>query len=176
MNVENRPAPRAVFVVGILAQPDRDVARPLQLMDDQFGPRYLDAEPYDFDFTDYYHEEHGAPLSRRWSVYESLFDPEQLPSRKRTAMSIEDRFTDGDENRYFNVDVGYVTGSSFVLASRKNHSHRIYLGQGIYGEVTLRYEQGEWREGPHTYPEFSSPGQVEWLDDAREWWLSQDTE
>ena len=47
-----------------------------------------------------------------------------------------------------------MTLATFVLATTKDHGHRIYLGQGIYGEVTLTYRQHDWRPWPWTYPDY----------------------
>ena len=43
-----------------------------------------------------------------------------------------------------------------MLASTKDHAHRLYLGQGVYGEVTLTYQQGCFRPWPWTYPDYGS--------------------
>jgi hypothetical protein len=162
---------RVVYVTGVITKPSRSKEPLMDGLEDEFGRRLFDASPYDFDFTDYYHEEHGSPLVRTWHVFEELEDPGALRERKRWVMALEDRFRDEAGDRPFNVDVGYVSGSTFVLASRKNHSHRIALGGGIYAEATLRYEDGAWRESPNPYPEFTDEKQHQWLDRAREYWL-----
>jgi hypothetical protein len=41
-----------------------------------------------------------------------------------------------------------------VLASCKDYSHRLYLGDGVYGELTLIFEHGAWRAMPWTYPDY----------------------
>jgi hypothetical protein len=43
----------------------------------------------------------------------------------------------------------------FVLATGKNFSHRIYLGQGIYADLTLIYRHGEFQALPWTYPDYA---------------------
>ena len=48
-----------------------------------------------------------------------------------------------------------------VLATTKDYSHRIYLGQGIYGEVTLRYRNGGFHPWEWTYPDYASPRYLE---------------
>jgi hypothetical protein len=53
-----------------------------------------------------------------------------------------------------NLDPGYLTAAKLVLASTKDHAHRLYLGQGIYGEVTLSYRQGHWQHREWTYPDY----------------------
>ncbi|MEF9438066.1 MAG: DUF4416 family protein, partial [Candidatus Mariimomonas ferrooxydans] len=41
-----------------------------------------------------------------------------------------------------------------VLVSAKDFSHRVYLGNGIYGEVTLVYSGNAYQILPYTYPDF----------------------
>lgn len=40
------------------------------------------------------------------------------------------------------------------FATSKNFSHRVYLGEGIYGEVTLLYRTTGWELLPWTYPDY----------------------
>ena len=58
------------------------------------------------------------------------------------------------ESRPLNLDPGYITLAKLVLASTKDHSHRIYLGQGIYAEITLDLSRGGWQPSEWTYPDY----------------------
>ena len=58
--------------------------------------------------------------------------------------------------RTVNIDPGYLTPARVVLASTKDFGHRLYLGRGIYGEVTLMYQKKEFRPLPWTYPDYRS--------------------
>jgi len=60
-----------------------------------------------------------------------------------------------------------MTLAKFVLATTKDHSHRIYLGQGIYAEVTLTYRDRDWRPWPWTYPDYRSEAYHRILHDIR---------
>ena len=53
-----------------------------------------------------------------------------------------------------NVDPGYVAPSRLVLATTKDYSHRIYIGNGIYAEVTLIFRKGTWTPLDWTYPDY----------------------
>jgi len=55
-----------------------------------------------------------------------------------------------------------------VLATTKNYSHRLYLGKGIYAEVTLKYEDGRYKPLPWTYPDYRSEEYMEFFDSIRE--------
>jgi hypothetical protein len=58
--------------------------------------------------------------------------------------------------RQVNIDPGYVSLAKVVLASTKDFSHRIYVGNGIYEEVTLHYQRASDRfePWPWTYPDY----------------------
>jgi hypothetical protein len=51
-------------------------------------------------------------------------------------------FSSGGRRRV-NIDPGYLTNAKVVLATTKDYGHRIYLADGIYVEVTLRYNAKE---------------------------------
>lgn len=107
-----------------------------------------------FDWTDYYEPEMGPGLWRRLAAFRDLIDPGQLaPIKRRTAM-IEAEFTE-QGRRQVNLDPGYVTLERLVLATGKNFVHRIYLGQGVYADLTLIFERGQWRSLPWTYPDYA---------------------
>ena len=50
----------------------------------------------------------------------------------------------------------YITESKLVLASMKDFSHRIYLANGVYAEITLQYHHGCWEPLPWTFPDYGS--------------------
>jgi hypothetical protein len=120
-----------------------------------FGPVDFESELLPFDHTDYYTPEFGPNLRRQFVAFEHLVDPGDLPSIKRRTNEIECSLALG-ERRRINIDPGYVSLVKLVLASTKNHAHRLYLGQGIFGEGTLSYQGGRFRPWPWTYPDYGS--------------------
>ena len=111
--------------------------------------------PLLFAHTDYYAHEFGPRLLRRFLAFERLIDPGDLAAIKRATNEIEARWSEGGRRRV-NLDPGYLTQAKLVLATTKNQAHRIYLGQGIYAEVTLIYRDGAWRPLPWTYLDYAS--------------------
>ena len=53
-----------------------------------------------------------------------------------------------------NLDPGYITPAKLVLASTKDHAHRLYLADGIYAEVTLAFRGKQWQPLEWTYPDY----------------------
>ena len=124
----------------------------------EFGPVDLRSDVWPFDATDYYAAEMGTPLLRRMFGFERLVDPGELAAIKRRTNALEaalSRELADAPPRPVNLDPGYVTLSKLVLATTKNYSHRIYIGQGIYAESTLHYENGRWTAWPWTYPDYA---------------------
>jgi len=72
-----------------------------------------------------------------------------------------------------NIDPGYVAGPKFVLLTGKDYSHRLYLGEGIYGEVTLMVRQGRFAPLPWTYPDYASQPLLGILESLRKRYLWQ---
>jgi hypothetical protein len=120
-----------------------------------FGRIDFESELLPFDHTDYYTSEFGSGLQRQIVTFQRLVDPGALPTIKRQTNDLEWALARGEQRRV-NIDPGYVSLGKLVLASTKNHGHRMYLGLGVYGEVTLTYQQGRFRPWPWTYPDYAS--------------------
>ncbi|MEA3346401.1 MAG: DUF4416 family protein [Chloroflexota bacterium] len=144
------------LIASILGADEERLRRAESLLAQEFGLLDYRSELLPFTHTDYYTPEFGAPLVRVIVAFEPLMDPELLPVIKHRTNELEGGNSDR-ERRWVNIDPGYVSLSKLVLATTKNHSHRIYLRDGIYAEVTLRYQQGTFRPWPWTYPDYASP-------------------
>ncbi len=115
--------------------------------------------PISFDFTDYYTPEMGAPLFRQFLSFARLMDPGDLASVKIRTNKIEEKYGQPIESgikRHINLDAGYLTLSSFVLASTKDFAHRIYIGQNIYAEIELLYRHKRFETVPWTYRDYQT--------------------
>jgi hypothetical protein len=77
------------------------------------------------------------------------------------------------EGRAVNIDPGYISLGKLVLASTKNHGHRLYVGQGVYAEVTLTYQRGRFRPWPWTYPDYGSEDYCAMFGEQRERYKAQ---
>ena len=75
--------------------------------------------------------------------------------------------------RPVNLDPGLIEASKLVLATTKNYSHRIYIGDEIWAEVTLIFEKGQWRAMPYTYPDYKLPVYIDFFERLRKRLLEQ---
>ena len=135
------------------------VARELQA---RFGAIEMVSAWLDFDFTTYYAAEMGAPLSRRLVVFKPLVAQTRLAAVKRATNALELDYQVGGRRRV-NIDPGYLLPERFVLATGKNFAHRIYVGGGIYADLTLIFRKGAFRCLPWTYPDYADHRLIDFL-------------
>jgi len=164
------------LVVGMLSAYPGAFAEAEALLTDPLGPVDLRSDLFAHEFTEYYRDEMGQPLARYFVSLERLIAPDDLAGIKRFTNDLEDRVAEAGEwpvARPVNLDPGYVAPAKLVLASTKNHSHRIYLDEGVYGEVTLLYARGAWRTLEWTYPDYRTPDYHAFFTQVRERLLAQ---
>ena len=75
--------------------------------------------------------------------------------------------------RPVNLDPGFIEPSKLILASTKNFSHRIYIGNKMFAEVTLMYEKGRWRHFEYTFPDYRQSCYQDFLSKVRTRLLEQ---
>jgi hypothetical protein len=139
------------------------------------GPVVLASEPFDFTETDYYTATMGSDLKKQFRAFERLIDSAELATLKRETNDWEDEYAGLGrhvEPRPLNLDPGYITPAKLVLASTKDHAHRIYLRDGIFAEVTLVYRQRKWQPLEWTYPDYRRDDYQRFFTQCREWLLN----
>jgi hypothetical protein len=135
------------------------------------GPLKLISEPLDFKETDYYTAMMGTGLKKQFLAFERPVDPAALAEIKRETNEWEAEyaaFGKHAEPRPLNLDPGYITAAKLVLASTKDHAHRIYLRDGIYAEITLVFRQRHWQPLDWTYPDYRRADYHQFFDRCRE--------
>ena len=135
-----------------------------------WGPIALESARFDFVETAYYAPTMGTGLKKCFWAFEALRDPAELADWKRAANAWEADYADQagqPEPRPLNLDPGYLSLAKLVLASTKDHAHRIYLGQGIFAEVTLYFQEGHWRHREWTFPDYRRRDYQEFFTAAR---------
>ncbi len=155
MSVPHPPQPAKLVIGLFLACKDLFPALAAEL-EAAFGRVDLVSAWMPFDYTTYYAKEMGSGLSRRVLAFRPLIAQKRLPEIKSATNAIERAYA-VDGRRQANIDPGYLLLERFVLATGKNYSHRIYLGQGIYADLTLIYRRGTFDALPWTYPDYAEP-------------------
>lgn len=134
-----------------------------------YGPVDLRSTLLDFHWTDYYESEMGPHLKRRFLSFAEKIDPGRLAEIKIETNELEDAFAREHTfvSRPLNLDPGYVCGSKLVLASAKDRAQRLYLGLGIYAEITLDFRKGRFQPVETTYPDYRSPDYIDFFTEVR---------
>ena len=70
---------------------------------------------------------------------------------------------DENESRKVNFDPGIMNLSRLILASTKDNAHRIPLSKGIYAEITLLFQKGDFKPLPWSFIDYQSKEYTEIL-------------
>lgn len=154
-----RPVKPVKYFCGIIGTNADIISRAREELVNLMGKIDQESELIPFDFTNYYTEEMGSGLIRQFVSFHELMSPAKLAEIKLSTNLIEDKFatkTAGNIHRAVNLDPGYITASNLILATTKDFSHRVYIGEGIYAEVTLNFKKSGCVFFDWTYPDFKS--------------------
>jgi Domain of unknown function (DUF4416) len=132
-----------------------------------YGAIMLRSTPMPFTQTTYYEREMGANLIRLYMAFDPLVSIATLATVKHTTNRLEARWSTPQGQRRVNIDPGYLDLGKVVLASTKDHSHRLYIGDGIFAEVTLRYQRHAFQSWEWTYPDYRVPATLTFFHQLR---------
>lgn len=152
--------------VGMLSKEDQLFDEIKKILEEFLGPADAESPVWPWEHSDYYENEMGKGLKRKFIFFSDLINPEKLPDIKTRALEIERKYMK-DGRRRINIDPGYIHPAKVVLSTRKDYSHRIYLRDGVYAEVTLHYLDHSFQPFPHTYPDFKSESYIELFNKIR---------
>ncbi len=169
MSLPVLPSP-AKLVIGMFMR-DTDLLIPVTAMlEEQYGPVDIVSRWLPFDCTAYYEPEMGTGLRRRMLSFKNRVSQDELPRIKQFTNAVEAKHL-AQKSRRINIDPGYMLPERFVLATGKNFSHRIYIGKGIYADLTLIFHGGAFHPLPWTYPDYTRSDMQDFLHKARNKYL-----
>lgn len=112
--------------------------------------------PKENPLAQYYSHEMGEDLNRVFFLTSHAYPREALLSAKLQSLDWENAWSKGNK-RMVNVDIGFLSLENFLLATTKNYSHRTYIGENIFADLTYYFHQGELQTLPWTYPDYVDP-------------------
>ena len=169
---QTRTLPPVLLVTACFSRHDDARAWARQRMEEAFGPIALASESFDFGHTAYYAPTMGDRLIKQLWAFSRPVDVGLLPAIKRATNALEAEaaaLSRWPEERPVNLDPGYLEPGKLVLATTKDQAHRLHVGDGIFGEVTLQWRDGAWQPWPWTYADYREPVVLAFLTQAREW-------
>ncbi|HBQ20892.1 MAG: hypothetical protein A2Z91_08565 [Deltaproteobacteria bacterium GWA2_38_16] len=170
MSIPKEPS-RVKLIVSSIYSDQVACEKVVSLLKEKFGLIDIIEAHFPFTFTTYYHKEMGEPLFRSFLSFQKHILREALPDIKLFTNEIENSLAKEGGRRTINIDPGYINDAQLILATGKNFSHRIYLGKGIFGDLTLIYSKGEFHAQPWTYPDYQQEPILGLLKKMRERYL-----
>ena len=130
---------------------------------ERFGEPIIFKHPF-FPMANYYSREMGdSKLLERFFLFSIVpAKRELLVDHKLWADQFEKKYS-SDGKREVNLDPGYVSLENVVLATGKNYSHRVFLQQGVFAELTLIFKQPSFVATPWCYPDYAHPEVIEFF-------------
>ena len=162
------PKPALLFT-GILYSDKSYLSKAKESLLEIFGSTLLETPSVSWDYSEYYKEEIGSPIMRTFIFFKDLINRAEIADIKLRTNDIETSLSI-DGKRKVNLDPGYLTLANVILATTKGYSHRLYLGKGIYGEVSLLYREKDKAFVPNifTYSDYQDKKCIEMFVKARE--------
>lgn len=163
------PKPVKVFCAVMFAHQDTFYSG-LRKLESFFGKVDIKSDVFPFDFTEYYREEMGENLKKVFVSFEKIMSPENCLEWKLFTNEIEKQHSLNPQksSRTINLDPGYLDLSKVVLLTTKDYSHRIYLGNGIYAEITFLWKHGKFEHMLWTYPDYKTDIATKFFEKTRE--------
>jgi hypothetical protein len=152
-----RPTSPVMLIVAAFSRHREALDWAQQRAAETWGPIALASERFEFRETDYYEPTMGAEIKKTFWAFHELIAPVRLVEIKLLTNAWEEEYASlgrHPEVRPLNLDPGYLTNAKLVLASTKDHAHRIYLDRGIFAEVTLHFSHGAWQSRDWTFPDY----------------------
>jgi hypothetical protein len=168
--------PPVKLIMGLLVAREAAVDAIQRQLEALYGRIDLASELSAFVATRYYEREMGPDLQRLFWSFETLIAADALADIKRQTNVTERAFaldTGQGWRRCVNLDPGYVDQAKLVLATTKDRQHRLYLRQGIYAEVTLRFTGGRFVPWEWTYPDYRTAAYLTFFEAVRQRYRQQ---
>ncbi len=167
-----RTATPVNLVMSLIATNREKICHVLAILMERFGDTDYLSSYLPFGYTSYYEKEMGPALVRRFVSFGRHVPPETLPDIKNWTNDLEAQFSEG-ELRQVNIDPGYIAAAHLILATGKGYTHRPYLRDGIYADLTMIFGDGSFQSLPWSYPDYAAAGAVDMLNTIRKKYLWQ---
>ena len=146
--------PLAKLFMSLIASDDFFFNQGMEELHLTFGEIDFVSDKFPFNLTNYYTAEMGSNLFRHFITFKHLISIPELPRIKQRTNSIEGKYSTPEGKRRMNIDPGYLCLEHIILATTKGYTHRPYLRDGIYADLTLIYRNKSFQPLEWTYPDY----------------------
>jgi hypothetical protein len=165
-----RPPAPVLLIVAAFSQHPGALAWARERLEQAFGPVALAGPVYAFHHTDYYEPTMGPGLRKQLLAFRNLVAANALAGLKLRSNALERELAESGaypERRPLNLDPGVLSPIKLLLATTKDAAHRVYLGDGIFAEATLRFHARTFEPWPWTYADYRQPEVLAFFKEAR---------
>ncbi len=145
--------PKVRLFFGIIFNNNINLTNCLGMLKEKYGDIIFESTDLNFNSTNYYENEMGDNLSRKFIAFKELIDRNDIVNIKIYANDLEETHSN-DNRRTINLDPGYIASEHIILATGKGFAHRPYLGKGVYADLTLLYRKNKFEFLDWTYPDY----------------------
>ena len=153
MGKAKEPGPAKLFM-SLITSEEEILQKRVNDLGEIFGEIDFISEVLAFSFTDYYAQEMGNDLFRRFITFAPLISRTLLPEIKQRTNHLEEKYSTPVGHRKINIDPGYLCLEHVILATTKGYTHRPYLREGIFADLTLIYRNKSYQPLEWTYPDY----------------------
>ncbi len=172
---KSKPFSPVKLICGIIASKEASFKKAQEHLIRFYGSLDITSPLITFNTTDYYEKQMGKNLKKQFLSFAGLISPEKLGEIKLRTNGLEEEIREElkERQRVVNLDPGYLTQASLIMATAKNFAHRIPLQQGIYAHVELLFSKTGIKTLDWTYPDYRSKEYKDFFLETRQIYLSQ---
>ncbi len=151
--------------------------RAIEKLESHWGEIFHQSDPLPFEAGGYYAGSMGEHLQKELIGFRQPCDAAELADWKLWTNTLETQVAAAESAaesaaeaapaRPLNLDPGYITQAKLVLATTKDRDHRVYLRDGMFGEITLTYTAKKWVHHRWTYPDYRTAAVAEFATTCR---------
>lgn len=158
------------LTISVMYRDEKLLLEAKKILEEKYGAIDMESPAYSFSaITPYYDPEMGEDIHKVIYSFAEPVERDVIVDVKLFCAELEKHYSKDDGSRLLNLDPGLISLENFILATGKNHSHRIYLRDGVYAEVTLMFGKKRMiKELPWSYKDYLYEPARTFLLEARE--------
>lgn len=157
---------KVLLFIGTLFNNEEAYYLARKILVERFGETVLESAKKHWNYSKYYSAELGEPIFRKFMFFKDLISECDIADIKLQTNQIEENLSKNSK-RIINLDPGYIGLAKLVLVSTKDYSHRVYLKEGIYGEITLVFKENSFSPHINTYRDYADEDYIQLFNLAR---------
>lgn len=128
----------------------------------EYGEVKAESFTYSFSFTDYYEQEMGLNLKKKFLIFNKEVSKKDLIEIKFFITEIEEKYSQ-DNKRTVNIDPGYLSSKELVLATFKQRSFKEKIHDKVWLHKVLEFDGNNIKHFFHTFADYKVKNNQEFI-------------